>query len=140
MLKNTELPLKTNILITPFLDHVNLKEEISKSHLSMMSPLEMLINSPLPLPNNQYPSLLMPITSNSILEVSSLTVKHLLTTELPLLDTPLMLGSLKTLGVKSGENPDTLDSREETPVDLLTLPHTPFSEKYEFFYILLFKT
>lgn len=140
MLKNTESPLKLLTLITQSLEDVKFKEELSKSHLTMMLLKEMLINSPLPLPNNQYPSLLMPITSNSILEVSSLTVKNLLITELPLLDIPLMLGSLKTLGEKSGENPDTLDSREETPVDLLTLLHTPFSEKYEFFYILLFKT
>jgi hypothetical protein len=137
MLKNTESPLKTNTHTTQSLEDAKSKEEISKSHLTMMLPKEMLTNSPSPLPNNQFPSLLMPITSNSTLKESSLTVNNLLTTELPLLDTPLKLGSSKTLGEKSGENLDTSDSREETPVDLLTLPHTLFSEKYEFIYILI---
>jgi hypothetical protein len=39
-----------------------------------------------------------------------------------IIDTHLMLGLLKTPGPLNGENQDTLDSREETLVVLLTLP------------------
>jgi len=70
----------------------------------------------------------MPITFNSTLEESSPIVKPLLITELPLLDIPLTLGSLKTLGPNLGEKKDTSESKEETPVDLPTLPLIPPSE------------
>jgi len=59
----------------------------------------------------------MPITSNSILLESSLTVKTASTMELPLLDLPLMLGSLKTLGEPVGEKMDISELLEETLVD-----------------------
>jgi hypothetical protein len=39
-----------------------------------------------------------------------------------IIDTLLMLGLLKTPGQLNGENQDISDSREETPVVLLTLP------------------
>jgi hypothetical protein len=59
----------------------------------------------------------MPITSNSTPLESSVTVKNPLITELPLLDTPKMLGLLRILGEPLGEKKDISESREETPVD-----------------------
>jgi len=94
---------------------------------------EMLLNSPPLLPNNQFPLPSMPTTSNSMTLEFSLIAKTALTTELPLLDIPVKLGSSKTHGENPGENLDTSDSREETPVDLLMLLHTLFYEECDIF-------
>jgi hypothetical protein len=67
----------------------------------------------------------MLITSNSIVEVSSLTVQPALITELPLLDILLIIGSLKTLGVPVGEKKDIFTLKEEILVVLPMLPHIP---------------
>merc|ERR1712216_327979 len=115
-------------LTNPFPEDVNLKEETLKSLHTLMLNKEMLNNSLLLLLNNQYPSLLMPITSNSIAQESFLTVKLNLIMESLLLDTPLKLGSLKTHGENHGEKKDILDLKEEILVDLLMLPVTLFSE------------
>lgn len=49
----------------------------------------------------------MPLTSNSIVEVSSVTVELNLIMELPLLDIPKkVIGLLKTLGLPFGEKKD----------------------------------
>lgn len=45
------------------------------------------------------------------------------------LDIPQMLGSLKTHGVDHGENKDTSDLPEGTPVVSVTQPHIPQYEK-----------
>ncbi len=132
-LKNTELPLKTNTHTKLFLENAKLKEENSKSNLSPMLPKEMLPNSPPLLLNNQFPLPLMPTTSNSMTLEFSLIAKTALTTELPLLDIPVMLGSSKTHGVNPGENLDISDSREETHVDLPMLLHTQCYEKCDIF-------
>jgi len=93
----------------------------------------MLPNSPPLLLNNQFPLPLMPTTSNSMTLEFSLIAKTALTTELPLLDIPVMLGSSKTHGVNPGENLDISDSREETHVDLPMLLHTLCYEKCDIF-------
>lgn len=134
LLKNTESPLNQPTLTDLFLEAVNLKEETLKSLHTPMLNKEMLNNLLPLLLNNQFPSLLMPITSNSIAQESSLTVKLHLIMELLLLDTPLMPGSLKTHGENHGEKMDTSDLQEETLVDLPMLPVTLFSE-CEFFYL-----
>jgi len=59
-----------------------------------------------------------------------MTAQLNLITELPLLDTLLNTGLLEILGDHHGENKDTLDSPEETPVDLLMLHPTLTSEKF----------
>ena len=117
----TELSLKILILIKLEMDHVKLKLDLSKSLNSPMLDKEVLKPQPLLLLNNQYPLLLMLLTSNSILMVSFLIVRHLLITELLLLDIPQMLGLLKTPGLNLGEKKDISDQLEETLVGLLTL-------------------
>lgn len=104
--------------------------ELTKSQDTLMFPNKMLTNQPPLLPNNQFQLPLMPLISNSTLVESSLTVKLNLITELPLLDTTLMLGLLKTHGVAHGEKKDILDLLEETPVVLLTLPLTLKPEQF----------
>lgn len=130
----TVLPLKTNTHINQLTENAKLPKELSISHHSKMSLLEMLILLLPLLLNNQFPSLLMLKTSNSTIQEFSLTAVIHLITESPLLDTLLMLGLLKTLGENLGEKKDTLDSREETLVDLLTLPLTLFFEIKIFYF------
>jgi len=55
-------------------------------------------------------------------------VKTNLITELPLLDSPVKLGSLKTLGLNLGEKKDISELKEETLVGLPTLLLIPLSE------------
>jgi hypothetical protein len=138
-LKNMVLPLKTNTHTNPLLENVKFKEEISKSNLTLMLLLEMLINSLPLLPNNQFQLPLMLTTSNFMIQEFSLIAKPNLITELPLLDTLKMLGLSKTHGENLGEKMDTSDLREETPVGLPMLPLTQSYENREYFFYTISK-
>jgi len=105
----TESPLKPNIPTKPLTKNAKPPLVNTKSPLSLMSPLVMLINSPPPLTSNPSPSPLMLNNGNSTAEESSLTVLKTSTTVSSSSVTPMMPGSLKTHGLPLGVKTDTSD-------------------------------